>query len=101
MSDLGNVTSVIKFPLTEATFSVRLIPESEATNAKVTEAYIGEYADWNLSDVKSAGHCPDPDCERCLPDTRDWGTNERTCLLEDGDEEPPCGDDLDCSCGMC
>jgi len=57
----------------------KLVTDSkpEDTNAIVTsEFYIGEYADWNLSDVKSAGHCSDPDCERCLPDTREWDSDE-------------------------
>ena len=56
---------VTKVTLTPYVVDGTLVPASEETNAITTEAYVGEYCDWDLSE--SCGPCPDPNCDTCNP----------------------------------
>ena len=81
---------VTKVTLTPYVVDGTLVPASEETNAITTEAYVGEYCDWDLSE--SCGPCPDPNCDTCNPGHDDYDPG----YPEDEDKG-----DLDCSCGLC
>jgi len=96
MSDQSNVTKVTLDMAIGDALSEKYLTPVASPDKLVTESKPEEPTNANSeidSDVDSGGYwddwggCTDPDCERCIPDTRDW--DEESC------------DDLDCSCGMC